>query len=139
MLLALLVIAATSATVKFPEGLLDLPPGCEAPREVPMVIDAYIGFIECRAPQLRIVLSGGAASSPACGTQPRPGSRVTLRSNAGLPFVVCTRARPTDRPTGPITMVIALAGGSLEADIATPRDALFLLQLAASWRLPAKQ
>ena len=139
MLLTFLVVAATSATVTFPGGRLDLPSGCEAPASIPMVIDAYAGFIDCGVPKLRIALSGGAIAPPACGPQPRPSQSVTLQSNAGLPFVVCTRARATERPTGPISMIIALGGGSLMAEIKTPRDALLLLQLAASWRPPAKQ
>jgi hypothetical protein len=128
-LIALLFVAPPRTV--FPGGSIRAAEGCTAPPRIKMLIDAFLGTVECPKQRLSIAVFGGAMIGPACSSEEK---RLTLHSSTGRPLVMCATERRGAGDGRLIReLVVDLGPGQLSAVVRSPQDVLLVLQLAASY------
>jgi hypothetical protein len=135
MLLIASALALSLATVKIPDGVLELPAGCSGPASITVLIDTYMGFISCNQNKTNILVEGSAISPSVC-----PKDAAQFKSRHGASLIACLWERTDGGSKKRVqTMIIDIGFGSLRVDVKEPRDAFLLLQIASSFRPDRKQ
>ena len=110
-----------------------VPEGCTAPAKLEVVVDAWMGSIECR-PGPSILVFGSVMSGGAC---PRSGGVIRrgtpLFTAKGHRLEVCSSERKrADNGKVVRELVVGLGGTELIAEVRTPADAAMLLYIAST-------
>src|SRR5262245_21577778 len=142
--LALLLSSEGEVRTSFPGGTLRIPPGCTGPTRIPMVVDAFLGEIQCSRTALSIAVFGGAMIGRACvagdGRTLTDGQdTVRLLSPKGGSISICATERKSAKIGQLIReLAVDLGPAHLYASIRSPVDAIFVLQMAASFEPEAE-
>lgn len=140
---SLVVLLASGSVMSIPGGALTIPADCKSPKDLPMMVDAFMGSIDCEKEALSIKVYGDVTIRDACSLpswSPYAGQKLTIRRQKGTPLVMCSVDRK-DRTSGKIIqeMMIDLGGFQLVAEVRNPRHAYLLLQIAMSFRYVAEK
>ena len=135
---SLVALLASGSVMSIPGGALVIPAECKGPKDVPMLVDAFMAWIECKKEALTISVYGDVAIRDACSLpswSPYAGQKLTIDHQKGTPLILCSVDRK-DAKSGKVTreMMIDLGGFQLVSEVRNPRHAFLLLQIAMSFR-----
>ena len=135
---SLVALLVSSSVMSIPGGALVIPADCKGPKDVPMLVDAFMGWIECRSEGLTIGVYGDVAIRDACNlpsASPYAGQKLRIDHPRGTPLIMCSVDRK-DAKSGKVTkeMMIDLGSFQLVSEVRSPRHAFLLLQIAMSYR-----
>jgi len=130
-LLVLVLLLGAQERLSIPGGSVEVPPGCSAKGD--KLIDVWEGSIDCPSPRRRIYIFAGPMAPTGCkGLPASQGPVATVLTPQGHRLLICSSERKS--ATQEVRKLIVDVGVSqLTTNVVVPRDAAWLLSLAATF------